>query len=560
MAELDLTRVRGNVQKMLGQNAPEAEIDAYLTSEGLTAEKLRAGKPAPSIPADMAKSLGSGLAEGGIGVVGLPGDALELAGKLQSKPQAPPSAVSKDALSIPSEGPAIPGSRQIKEYVEGRFGKLHEPETVPGEYMRTMGQMAPGALLPGGLARRAANVVLPALSSETAGQLTKGSPSEPYARVAGALMGVPSIGGRGVTPLPASAERQRLVNILNDEGVTSLTAGQRTGRPALRYAESVLGDYPGAGSQSSRMQQEGQRQFTEAAVRRAGAGPDASPETLAANNTRLGDEFQNLSARNTLQFDVQFANDAGRAIRNYERVPPSQQRAIVENYVNDIADHMTRGGMPGREYQEMRSRLSRQANGLRESDPTLSEALRDLRNALDNGMRRSISPADREAWDTARREYGAQKVLEKAASRAGEATAEGQIVPANLRNAVSAENRGAYARGEGQFSELARAGSGIMAPLPQSGAAPRALVTGLTTGLGGGLGVLAGGAPEATMAMAGGAALPAVMGRALMSRPVQGYLGNQLLSPVLEGSNARRDAIVQLLMAEPRLQLSGPRQ
>jgi hypothetical protein len=84
----------------------------------------------------------------------------------------------------------------------------------------------------------------------------------------------------------------------------------------------------------------------------------------------------------------------------------------------------------------------------------------------------------------------AQKVLEKTASRAGEATAEGQIVPANLRNTVAAENRGAYARGEGEFSGLARAGAGVMAPLPNSGTGQRNIIwdvlNGATLGAGAG--------------------------------------------------------------------------
>jgi hypothetical protein len=232
----------------------------------------------------------------------------------------------------------------------------------------------------------------------------------------------------------------------------------------MRRGRAGRGEYPARG----------QEQFTRAAMRRAGQGlEDATPETLAANNQRLGDQFEHLSARNTLTPDNQFITDLTQAVRDYRNVPNSQQRAIVQGYIDDIVGHVNAGQMSGAQYQEMRSRLSRQSNSLRNSDPTLSDALRDMRNALDNAMERSIpaGSADAQLWRDSRREYGAQKTIEKAASRAGEATAEGQLVPANLRNAVSANNRGAYARGEGDFSELARAGSGVMAPLPNSGTA-----------------------------------------------------------------------------------------
>ena len=35
------------------------------------------------------------------------------------------------------------------------------------------------------------------------------------------------------------------------------------------------------------------------------------------------------------------------------------------------------------------------------------------------------------------------------------------------------QNRRAYARGQGDFADLARAGEGVMKPLPNSGTAPR---------------------------------------------------------------------------------------
>jgi len=145
-------------------------------------------------------------------------------------------------------------------------------------------------------------------------------------------------------------------------------------------------------------------------------------------------------------------------------------------------------------------------------------------------MGRSISPEDQALWQQTRREYAAQKVIEKAASRAGEATSEGQITPANLRNTVAGENRGGYARGEGQFAELARAGANVMTPLPNSGTAQRAnafhLLNSALLGI-----------PQA------------VGGRVVMSPPVQSYLSNQLMNGALPNSpEARRLLITEMLL------------
>lgn len=525
------------------RNADAAgDIDA---AKVLAAEiiKSRGGQDVSTI-GDMAKSAGVGVAKGAIGLAGLPGDLAELGARGIDRA----TRFIGDKLGVETakreDRPATYGSADITKGVEGVTGEFYKPKTTAGHYAETVGEFAPGILGgPAGLARRAiTQVAAPGIASEAAGQASKGTSAEPYMRVAGALAGgvAPSAIGRAITPAPSSEARQRLVDILNQEGVTSLTAGQKTGNEALRYAESAFGNAPLAGGKTNAIMREGQEQFTQAAMRRAGGGENAGPEALAANQKRLGDTFQDLSARNTLQIDSQFGNDVSKALSTYDRAPASQQKAIVQGYTEDILNHAKSGVMPGEFYQEMRSRLSRQSNGLRNSDPTLSETLRDLRDALDSAMGRSIAPADKAAWDLARKEYGAQKVIEKAASRAGEATAEGQVTPANLRNTVAAENRGMYARGEGPFSELTRAGAGIMGPMPQSGTAPRSALYNL-----------------ANLLTAG--AVPALAGRVIMSKPAQAYLGNQVATKAMENLTPGQSAMVNALMAMEQQRLAPSR-
>lgn len=544
---------------------PEGAVDLSKMSD----DELKAAYGSTADTAlGLAKQAGVGLAKGVIGTAGLIPLASDVLHNAANKYLIDP--VLNATIGKPEAQPAEtpPNVNQmfspagIQSGIERLTGPFRQPQNTGEKYADMIGQFAPGIMGGGGgLVRRAlTQVVAPAVTSEAAGQLTEGTASEPYARVAGALMAPMALGAarRVVTPFSADPARQRLVDALQREGVTSLTAGQRTGSKALGYAESALSDAIGSGGGAQRIQQEGQRQFTEAAMRRAGAGPEATPEVLFNNNQRLGNQFQQLSARNNLNPDNQFITDLTAAVRNYRRVPDSQQRQMVQGYVDDIIDHVNAGSMPGPQYQEMRSRLSRQSNSLRQSDPTLSEALRDMRNALDNAMGRSISPADQAAWQLARQQYGAQKTIEKAASRAGEATAEGQIVPANLRNAVAAGNRGAYARGQGDFSELARAGSGVMAPLPQSGTGPRVAISALASMLGGGAG-FAGGPMGAGMGAAlGAAAGPATLGRMIMSRPAQAYLGNQLLRA--GARDTPRDAIVRAILASNGGQTLLPRQ
>ena len=121
-------------------------------------------------------------------------------------------------------------------------------------------------------------------------------------------------------------------------------------------------------------------------------------------------------------------------------------------------------------------------------------------------------------------------VIEHAATGAHESAAMGNISPQALGSAAVTGRRAAYATGSGPFDDLARAGSAVMSPLPNSGTAGRMTALSLLSGAGGIGGYAAGGFPGAAI---GGSlasvAVPAIASRALMSRPVQAYLKNQVL-------------------------------
>lgn len=152
----------------------------------------------PGYLEDIAKSGVAGLARGVIGMQGLPGDAEGLLKRGATW------ALDKVGLPHPdlNEQPSLlPTSKGITQTVEGVTGKLHEPQTVPGEYARTIGEFAPAVIGgPEGILGKVAATVIPAVASETAGQVTKGTSAEPMARVGGALLG-------GVGTAAASAPR-----------------------------------------------------------------------------------------------------------------------------------------------------------------------------------------------------------------------------------------------------------------------------------------------------------------------------------------------------------------
>lgn len=352
--------------------------------------------------------------------------------------------------------------------------------------------------------------------------------------VTGALIGgaVPIIArgiGAATRPLATPPERQAAVDVFQREGIP-MSAGQRTGSKALRYSESFLGDAPLSGGQATRAAEAQGEAFTDAAMRRIGAEGRATPENLSAARDRIGGTFNELSGRNALQADPQLGRDLGAALTEYSVVLPSEQRQIVGNIASDIVQRVQQGGgtIAGRDYQTIRSRLSRMAQNARVNDPEFSQAIRSMRDALDEGMTRSISGADAEAWNTARQQWGNLKTLERAAAGAGEGAATGLISPQQLRVAASsgAGNRGAYARGEGDFADLARAGNVIMDRLPNSGTAQRNLLTGQ---IGGGSAAAVTGDPLTAAIISLG---PGALGRALWTGPVQRFLAGETISPM----------------------------
>lgn len=170
-----------------------------------------------STAADVLASGAAGVARGTAGLVGLPGTVgdylrsgiggLMSGGYRLATGSAPdpysesgverffagPTPEVAEALGLNQPHPL--SAEAISGYMSNATGGAtdYQPQTTAGEYARTVGEF-----LPGGVGLRGAQTIgqglaygtaLPALASETAGQMTEGTAFEPFARVAGALVG-----------------------------------------------------------------------------------------------------------------------------------------------------------------------------------------------------------------------------------------------------------------------------------------------------------------------------------------------------------------------------------
>lgn len=552
----DLARIKRNVAKMASQNAPIEDIDGYIASEGVTIDDVKNFKPqaAEKAPeekgmlrsaADSVDAFGRGIAnsasfgfadEIGAGARWLGGKVLpwqpnvtydEALAEVRGSDKATADAHPVADIAGNVTGAVGLGSGLVK-------AGLSPTAAVANRGGRLLSMSGASALEGGALTATQGFGQGEGLED----RLNKAKSGLAVGTIIGsALPGAASLVGnavrRIVSPVSPSSARQSLVNTLEREGV-DVTAGQATGSDALRYAESEIG---GAAARDL-VERQGE-QFTRAALSRAGVNADrATPDVIDNAFTRIGNQFDSLATRNTLKPDRKLQNDLVDTWRNYMSVtPPNARVPIVADMMTDINNALKNGGsLDGKTYQSLRSRLDRVARGSR--DPELANTLRDIRSALDDGMERSIAatnPKDLGGWRNARKEYRNMLVLEQAATGAGESAAAGLISPSALRNATVAKHgRRNYARGSGDFAELARAGEGVMKPMPQSGTAPRTAIRNMGAALpallGAGAGGVAGGGPGAMAGMAAGAALPAFAGKLMMTPAGQAYLKNQLLS------------------------------
>jgi len=481
----------------------------------------------------------SGVNEGIASVLGLPVDITQGALRLGA---AGINAATGSDIQLPVN--AAGGSQTFKDMMAPAIRP--ESDDPTNQVVRRIGQEVGASLVPaaGVVAKSAAPIrsaigqLATATGSGAAAGVAQQVSDDPYVELAaqilggGAVVGAAKLGQKIITPNPMSAEKLAVRDTLAGEGV-DLTAGQATGNKTLKYAESEVG-----GGKAADMLEKQSEQFTRAALGRAGiSAPRATPEVMAKAYDDLGTQFDTLASRNNIVADQAMGTDLGGVVREYNSLVNESARApIVENTLRDIVDAVKNNGgtISGEAYKSMRSRLGRSLRGSK--DPELAGALKGIMSSLDDAMERSMAAAgspDLGSWQQVRSDYRNYLALVDAVGGAGEGAAAGLISPAMLRQAVARQGKGAYVRGQGDLARLARAGVAGMTPLPNSGTASRLAVRGATAGIpatlgaivgndaGGGVGMLAG-AAAGTMA-------PNALGAAMMSKPGQAYLTNQLL-------------------------------
>jgi hypothetical protein len=483
-----------------------------------------------------------GMMAGGLGAIGGLvesaglGDPEEAKKRERFRAENPvPTLTGGGAIPVPGVGTVTsPGLPKV----EGRAGK----------YGESIGEFIPAtAAGGGGWVSKLMTVVFGGAGAQKAAEVVADPGQEPYAKIVGGIIGsfLPTFLARAVNPLPATQRNLRNIQTLQQEGVTDLTAGMRSGKKGIRYMEEHYGESPAAGQAAEERLWLPFEQLTRAVLRRIGETADrADPHVLVRARDRIGQQFDDLAARNVADIDPvspigsQYFRDLQTAETDYRYLflnPPT--KPIVDHILENARDPLRGQTMSGAQYTALRSQLARIRRGSK--DPYLNEFIEAVRDAMDTAMEDTIAlhnPIDAGAFAEVRNQYRNLLAIEQMVT--GVET-RGLVTPAKLKQAAVKQDRRTYAQGRGDFGQLGHAASEMMGSLPQSGTAPRQQYTsGLTNTSG-----------LTKLATTG------IAGRAIMSPFGQAWLGNQELTNLLQTlPTARRSSLISILSQLPNIE------
>lgn len=372
------------------------------------------------------------------------------------------------------KGPTIP--EQVAE-LTGGYSEYRSPTTL-GQYAGTIGEFAGGAAaLPiGGVARSVGSSVLPAIASETAGQVTEGTEYESTARMLAAL-GVPALQAAATPVLRRAAigdpsevrgympgtQRPQSVELLRQMGVEDISAGQQIGAPQLMKLEGRAGPSLTA-----------KQQLTQSALRQSGTQADlATPDVIKATRDRIGGTFDLADA---MAGGSPTRAEGGRMVSALDEAEDAITIGKVPNKLKSIVKDFGEAAFAGdmidpRDIAKTRKDLNKSMSTYAaEGDMVNYELAYDLLEILDDMVARqvnAIEPGFMNQLNQARQQYRSFLTIERALNRAGSDPASGIISPEALAGATRRREGVSYMRGTGtELAELARASQEVLSPLP----------------------------------------------------------------------------------------------
>lgn len=418
---------------------------------------------------------------------------------------------------------------ELKQQVDEE-NRLYKPLQDNHPMATAIGESLPGMAIPGAtLPRMVAAGALPGLMEYGSAEdrATRGA-----AGAAGGLLGygVGKTLGKINNPFSSVDDplRNEMVQKAEQYGIP-LSAAQKTGNTALKWIDSALDNLPFTADRQAVQKGAQQKAFNRAAGDMVGANADnLTPEVLNGVKQELGAGFNDLSARNRLNFTSDTLQKVADAKMNLQKFETGDVQRIATNHLDDILNKVEPDGtISGEAYRKWDSAISKQIRGTSNGD--LRNALNESRDIMRNAMDDSISSGDQAAWRDLRKKYAQTQILADVTKN----TAEGDVSPAGLLQAVNRQSKNAKFNGGGDLGELARVGKSTLQKLPDSGTAQRNFYMNALTGgvLGSvGLGSMAGLlSPSTAIGAAASVGIPLAVQKAMWGGPGSKWITNGLL-------------------------------
>lgn len=336
---------------------------------------------------------------------------------------------------------------------------------------------------------------------------------------------------------------QGLVKKAQDIGL-KLNAADVTKNKTLQALDNLLDSMPSSSAMQKEFKDEKRRAWQRAIFDQGGEVADtASPEVMGGMKDRIQGVYKELADKHSLVVDQQLKDDLSAISGKFDGRIPVNQKSVVASYLRDFDKPPVNATIAGGEYQDIRSMLDKQSKAFRNSDPATSDALRSIRQSVDDAMERTLSGAnpsqigqgasdDLARWKKANKDWMVMRTIESAMNT-GDNIAEGSINPnAFLREMRKRDpNRMIYGKGDQALADIARVGQAFIPnKVPDSGTTQKAILAKLLSGdalLGVGAGLASGdpitGLGAAGLGLGAGIALPQLATK-LLQQP-GGYLG-----------------------------------
>jgi hypothetical protein len=260
----------------------------------------------------------------------------------------------------------------------------------------------------------------------------------------------------------------------------SLTPGEMTGSKAVQAVEARLAKMPGSSGAMQQFQRARDIALNRAAAKGMGETADEiTPEVFARASKRIGGEFERLSSGREVALGEPFQRALATLGEEQSRLGKFADGRVNE-LINDGMELAQSGKVDGRAYQSIRSSLGKKAkDAFASGQSELGQALKTVRDAMDEAAEVGMTGADKEAWGLARKQWAVLKTLEK-----GNVVEGGKVSAGRAKEALRTARPKDYKEGrlDGEMMDIAKFAE-TFKPLPDSGTAQNLFVQGLLTGV-----------------------------------------------------------------------------